>query len=298
MTVILPKDYHARQALIDRRIDCITQERAVHQDIRPLRIGILNIMPQAKTYEYSLLFPLGRSVMQIDPIWIKLKTHGYRSTPEEHLASLYVYFEDAVQEKHLDGLIVTGAPVEAIPFEKVTYWKEIREILTYARKNIVSTMGICWGGLALAKMMGIDKEPFSRKLFGVFEARNLDKCHRITGEFDDVFYLPQSRHSGIPDHVLEAKRDTGDVNLLAHSREAGYFIFESCDQRLIVHLGHPEYDAYRLIEEYERDKERDDMTGVLEPENVDIENPVNVWRCNGLEFFSQWIKDVYERTPY
>jgi len=297
MTVILPEDYHARQALMDRRIDCITQERAVHQDIRPLRIGILNIMPQAKTYEYSLLFPLGRSVMQIDPIWIKLKTHGYKSTSGEHLASLYVYFEEAVRERHLDGLIVTGAPVEAIPFDEVTYWEEICEILEYAHKNIVSTMGICWGGLALAKILGIDKVPFAQKLFGVYQAKNLNKCHRITGEFDDVFYLPQSRHSGISDQVLEAERAAGVVNLLAYSSKAGYIIFESCDKRFIMHLGHPEYDAHRLIEEYERDKEAD-MKDVCEPENVNVENPVNVWRCNGLEFFSQWIKDVYARTPY
>ncbi len=297
MTVILPEDYHARQALMDRRIDCITQERAVRQDIRPLRIGILNIMPQAKSYEYSLLFPLGRSVMQIDPIWIKLKTHGYKSTPGEHLASLYVYFEEAVRKRHLDGLIVTGAPVEAIPFDEVTYWEEIREILEYAHKNIVSTMGICWGGLALAKILGIDKVPFAHKLFGVYQARNLNKCHRVTGEFDDIFYLPQSRHSGIPDQVLEAKRDAGVVNLLAYSPEAGYIILESCDQRFIMHLGHPEYDAHRLIEEYERDK-KNNMEGVREPENVSVENPVNLWRCNGLEFFSQWIKDVYARTPY
>lgn len=297
MTVILPEDYHARQALIDRRIDCISQERAVHQDIRALRIGILNIMPQAKTYEYSLLFPLGRSVMQINPIWIKLKTHGYKSTPEEHLANLYVYFEEAVKDRHLDGLIVTGAPVEEIPFEEVTYWDEICEILAYARQNIASTMGICWGGLALAKILGIEKVPFDQKLFGVYKAKNLDKCHRITGEFDDVFYLPQSRHSGIPDDVLEAKFDQGLVNLLAYSSEAGYIIFESCDQRYIMHLGHPEYDARRLIEEYERDMERG-MENVHEPEHVNVENPVNLWRCNGLEFFSQWIKDVYERTPY
>ena len=297
MTVILPKDDHARQALVDRRIDCITHERAMHQDIRALRIGILNIMPQAKTYEYSLLFPLGRSVMQINPIWIKLKNHAYKSTSEEHLANLYVYFEEAVQEKHLDGLIVTGAPIEVIPFEEVTYWDEISEILHYARENIVSTLGICWGGLALAKMLGIEKESFSKKLFGVFETKSLDKCHRITGEFDDVFFSPQSRYSGISDQVLEQKRDEGVVRLLAHSSKAGYIIFESCDNQFLMHLGHPEYDAHRLIEEYERDTRRS-QADVCLPENVAVENPVNTWRCNGFEFFSQWIKDVYERTPY
>ena len=297
MTVILPSDHHARQALIDRRIDCISQERAVRQDIRPLRIGILNIMPQVENYEYSVLFPLGRSVMQINPIWIKLESHPYRSSSGTHLENLYITFEEAVRERHLDALIVTGAPVEAIPFEKVSYWDEVCEILAYARQNIVSTLGICWGGLAMAKTLGIDKIQYEKKLFGVFPAKSLDTHHRIIGECDDIFHIPQSRMAGIADEVLEAKRDEGSLDLLALSEPGGYTIFETRDQRFLMHLGHPEYDAGRLVVEYERDKALG-LEGVLPPENVDLGNPINVWRCNGLEFFSQWIKDAYERTPF
>jgi homoserine O-succinyltransferase len=297
MTVILPKDYHAKEALEKRRISCKDFDQAIHQDIRPLRIGVLNIMPKAETYEYSLLFPLGRSIIQIEPIWIRLKNHTYKSTNAEHLEKLYVYFEDAIKQKHLDGLIITGAPVEEMAFEDVTYWKELTEILTYARKNIASTLGICWGGLAISKYLGINKIMFDKKLFGVFETKNLNSDHRITGEMDDVFYTPQSRHSGLKDSDLEKAQKDGIVNLLAYSQKTGYTIFESADQRFIMHLGHPEYDATRFVEEYERDLAKG-RTDILPPENVDINNPINRWRGHCLEFFSQWIKYVYEETPF
>ncbi|MBN1115099.1 MAG: homoserine O-succinyltransferase [Oligoflexia bacterium] len=297
MTVILPDNYHAKKALEDKNISCITRNAALHQDIRALRIGILNIMPKAEDYEFSLLFPLGRSVLQIEPIWIRLKTHQYKSTNTKHLDSLYVYFEDAIKEKHLDGLIVTGAPVEEIPFEQVTYWEEITEIITYARKNIASTLGICWGGLALAKFMGIDKMNYDKKLFGVFETHNMVNNHPITGDMDDVFWVPQSRHTGIADNVLIEEEKKGNIKLLAHSPAAGYVIFESSDQKFLIHLGHPEYDAQRLVFEYRRDMEKG-KKNVTAPENLNINNPLNKWRGHCLEFFSQWIKFVYKATPY
>ncbi|MBD3421542.1 MAG: homoserine O-succinyltransferase [Chitinivibrionales bacterium] len=297
MTIVVPQHYHAKGALEKRRIECISEPEALRQDIRALRIGILNVMPQAETYEFSLLFPLGRSIIQIEPIWIRLNTHAYNSTPTEHLDNWYIPFEDAIAEKHLDGLILTGAPVEEIPFEQVNYWPEVQKILAYARTNIASTLGICWGGLALAKFLGIEKVMFPKKLFGVFEARNIDHSHDVTGEMDDVFWSPQSRHSGIPDQELEARARAGEICLLAHSQEAGYFIFESSDHKFLIHLGHPEYDAQRLVVEYKRDTKKG-RTDVERPINVDIENPLNRWRGHCLEFFQQWIKYVYETTPF
>lgn len=296
MTIILPNDYHARQALVNRGIYCITEAKALEQDIRPLRIGILNIMPHAETYEFRVLKPLGRSLIQIEPVWIRLRTHEYRSTDHDHLLDLYVTFEEAVKERHLDGLIVTGAPVEAIGFEDVKYWDEVTDIIGYARKNIASTLGICWGGFALAKTLGIDKQPFREKLFGVFEARNINREHRITGDLDDVFWCPQSRHSFIPDKVLEDARDRNIVNLLAYSHDAGYFIFESPDHRYLIHLGHPEYNSTRLVEEYLRDREKGKLD-VDRPKNIDVNKPVNRWRGHCYEFFTQWLKYVYEETP-
>jgi homoserine O-succinyltransferase/O-acetyltransferase len=296
VTIVLPKDYHAKEALEKSRILCMTQDQALKEDIRALRIGILNIMPKAETYEFSLLHPLGRSVLQIEPIWIRLKTHQYNSSDQTHLEKLYMTFEDAA-EIHLDGLIVTGAPVEEIPFEEVSYWDEIKRILKYARNNITSTLGICWGGLAIGKFLGMEKVIYDKKIFGVFQLTNLDRAHPITGEMDDLFWCAQSRHSGIPDEIMEIERDKGTVHLLAHSKEAGYSIFESADQRFIVHLGHPEYEPPRLVEEYARDQ-RLGRKDVEKPKNFDVDKPTNIWRGHRSEFFSQWIKYIHETTSY
>jgi homoserine O-succinyltransferase len=295
MTVVLPKDYHAREELERRRISCISHAQALKEDIRALRIGVLNIMPMADTYEFSLLFPLGRSVIQIEPVWLRLETHAYRSTDPRHLDSLYVTFGEAIARGGLDGLILTGAPVEEMPFEEVTYWPEVKNILAYARTTIPSTLGICWGGLALARFMGMEKVPFPKKLFGVFETRNIRRTHRITGEMDDVFWCPQSRFSGIPDEVLEQEQRKGTVTLLAHSEEAGYVIFESADRRFLMHLGHHEYEVGRLVEEYRRDVAKG-RTDVEPPINLDLDNPVNRWRGQSLEFFAQWIKYIHEEN--
>ena len=298
MTVVLPKDYHAKSALEQRRVMCIEHDEALKEDIRALRIGILNIMPRAETYEFSLLNPLGRSVLQIEPIFIRLVTHAYTSTDHDHLNKLYVYFEDAIKTSHLDGLIVTGAPVEEMAFEDVAYWDEIRRILKYARKNVTSTLGICWGALALAKYIGIEKTRFEKKIFGVFETKNLGRINRITGDLDDVFCCPQSRHSGILDDVLELERDKGNINLLAYSDNGGgYTIFESSDQRFLMHLGHPEYNSSRLREEYLRDSKLG-RSDVLPPVNYDLDAPVNRWRSHRNEFFSQWIKFIHDNTSY
>ena len=297
MAIIIPENYHIRTALQKRRVHCITPEKAEHQDIRPLRIGILNIMPQAESYEFNILFPLGRSIIQIEPVWLRLETHTYSSSNKAHLDTYYSTFSDAIRYRGFDGIIVTGAPVEEIPFEKVTYWDEFTEILDYAHEHVASTLGICWGGLALAKYMGIEKVRYPEKLFGVYKLKNLNREHRITGDLDDEFWCPQSRHSGIPDNVLEARSAAGEIRLLAHSPETGYVIFESCDGRFIMHLGHAEYRTRRLIDEYNRDMQRG-RTDVRRPANISIENPVNIWRNASQEFFLQWIKKVYLDTPY
>ena len=297
MSVILPNNYHARPTLENRGIICLSEDEANRADIRPLRIGILNIMPKGETYEPYLLFPLSRSIIQIEPVWIRLHTHVYKTTDTLHLDLHYDYFEDVIAEGPVDGLVVTGAPVEEIPYEAVTYWNEIVTILTFARHNITSTLGICWGGLALAKMIGIEKEMFPNKLFGVFETHNINRSHPVTGELDDIFWCVQSRHSGILDGVLEEEKERKNVNLLAHSENGGYTIFESADRRFLMHLGHPEYEAHRLVEEYKRDMSlgRND---VPLPENIDIDNPMNRWRSHGLEFFAQWVRYIYEPTRW
>ena len=297
MTVVITNDYHARTALEYARIHCKTKNEALKEDIRALRIGILNIMPKAETYEFNLIHPLGRSIMQIEPVWIRLENHNYSSSNQTHIDNLYCTFEEAIHHHHLDGLILTGAPVEDIPFEEINYWSEIKRILKYASHNISSTLGICWGGLALAKVLGIPIEVYPKKLFGVFESLNLDRQHRITGEIDDRFWCPQSRFAGIADSVIELEREQGNINLLAYSEDVGYTIFETPDHRFLMHLGHPEYPSRRLVEESLRDQKlaRPD---VEPPKNFDIEQPVNRWRGHRTEFFSQWIKYLHETTTY
>jgi len=297
MTIVIPDDYHAKEALENRRIRCIPAARAAKQDIRALRIGILNIMPEAESYEFNLLFPLGRSVLQITPIWIRLKSHSYSSSNQDHLDRHYVSFEDAVKDRHLDGLLISGAPVEKMLFEDVTYWNELTEIMNYARKNIASTLGICWGGLALAYHVGVPKINYDQKLFGVFETVNLDPRNPITGEMDDLYWCPNSRHAGVDEEVLLDFEQRGEIAILGKSDEAGSIIFETPDHRFVMHLGHFEYDANRLVEEYNRDMKlgRGD---VEPPRHVNLQNPINQWRAQNTEFFTQWIKYVYETTPF
>jgi len=267
------------------------------QDIRPLRIGILNIMSNIQTYEFNLLYPLSKSILQIIPVWLKLNTYTYDTSSQEHLKDLYVSFKEAISDRMLDGLIITGASVEELEFEEIEYWDEVQSIIGYARKNIISTLGIGWGGMALAKSIGIDKTRLDSKLFGVYPTRNLSTHHIITGDLDDIFCCPQSRHSGYPDAILETERDKGMLNLLGYSEEAGYVIFETTDRRFLMHLGHPEYNSGRLQEENLRDQAKK-RTDVKAPVNFNLDKPVNSWRSHRNEFFSQWIKYIYTETSY
>lgn len=255
---------------------------------RTLRVGVINIMPRAEAYEPFLTRPLGRSGLPVEPVWIRLRSHAYGSSDRENLERNYVHFEDALGDGPLDGLVLTGAPVEELPFEEVEYWDELTGILGYARAAIRSTLGLCWGGLALAKLLGLEKTNYTRKIFGIFETRNLDPGHFVTGGMDDVFWCPQSRFSGIADDALEEAGRRGTVSLLAHAPEAGYTIFESGDGRFLMHLGHPEYEAFRLVEEYRRDLACG-KPGVEPPRNLDVDRPLNRWRTHGSEFFGRWL---------
>ena len=297
MTIVLPESYHIRRALEDNRVVCVSQEDALRQDIRPLRIAILNVMPKAEAYELHLLRPLGRSIIQIEPLWIRLAQHAYRSSDRDHIRSCYVTFDEAIRERPVDAVVLTGAPVEEMPFEQVSYWQELHDILLYARRHVVSTLGICWGALALAKLVDIEKVPLPRKLFGVYRHRNLDFAHPITGDTDDVFWCPHSRHAGLDDGELERASSAGTVRLLSHSEQAGYGILETPDHCYVMHLGHPEYEPGRLVAEYERDVALG-RTDVGPPAHLDVDRPLNTWRSHRNEFFSQWIKLVYDATSH
>ncbi|MBU0756464.1 MAG: homoserine O-succinyltransferase [Nanoarchaeota archaeon] len=255
-----------------------------------IKIGIINIMPKAEEYEKNLLFALGKTDHLIEPVWIRLSNHSYSSSNKEHIEKNYIYFDDAIR-KGIQGLILSPAPVEDLLFEEVTYWNEILDILKYAEKNLASTLGLCWGGLALAKYLGIEKENYEKKIFGVYKTSNLLPHHIITENMDDSFYCPQSRHAGISDDVLEAEQRQNHLTLLCYTKNAGYTVFESNDKKFLMHLGHPEYHTTRLVEEYARDI-KNNRKDVPVPFNVNLKNPENMWRSHSKEFFSGWIKTI------
>ena len=190
MALILPRSYHKISSIEKNHISWIEPELAERQDIRPLRIGILNIMPLGKQYEFNLLHPLGLSPLQIEPIWIRLKSHSYKTWDLEHLKNLYVHWEEAMSPTPLDGLIITGAPVEHLPFEEVNYWKELVNLIEEAKLKCASTLGLCWAGFAMAYMAGVEKNNFNKKLFGVYPMRSLVPGHSLMGTQDDEFSLP------------------------------------------------------------------------------------------------------------
>ena len=290
MTLIVRPDYHAVPILERNGIRWIPPSQAKRQDIRPLRIGILNIMPLGEKYEFNILHPLGLSVLQLEPIWIRLESHNYKSWEPKHVDDIYVTYEEAMRDQPLDGLILTGAPVETIEYEDVYYWEEIKTILSDARKNIPSTLGLCWAGFVMAYLEGVKKLNYDHKLFGVFELKNLAPDHPIIGELDDVFFCPQSRHAGMPDEAMEEASESGRLKLLAYGPEAGYSIFSTTDDRFIAHTGHPEYNATRLAEEAKRDHGNPE---VPVPVNFDFNNPLNRWRSHRNIFFAQWVSYCY-----
>lgn len=290
MTIIMPENPQFQSVLHTEQVACIDHKTALQQDIRPMRIGILNIMPFGEKYEFNLLHPLGISLIQVDPIWIRLQSHSYKTSDRNHIQDLYVTYEEAIQDSDLDGLIVTGAPIEHLPFEEVKYWEEIREILLDAKTKYPSTLGICWGALALGYLEGIEKLDYRQKLFGVFEIQNLAPEHPIMGAMDDVFLCPQSRVAGNADKIMEDAAAGGVINLLGYGDEAGYVIYETPDQRFLMHVGHPEYNSQRLVYEAIRDQGRPE---VPPPRNFDADHPANSWRSHRNTFFTQWLKYCY-----
>tara|TARA_B100000575_G_scaffold210016_1_gene171134 strand:- start:159 stop:1052 length:894 start_codon:yes stop_codon:yes gene_type:complete len=293
MALILPRSYHKISTIEKNHISWIEPELAKRQDIRPLRIGILNIMPLGKQYEFNLLHPLGLSPLQIEPIWIRLKTHSYRTWDLEHLKNLYVHWEEAMSPTPLDGLIITGAPVEHLPFEEVNYWNELVNLIDEAKLKCASTLGLCWAGFAMAYMAGVEKNNFKKKLFGVFPMKSLVPGHSLMGTQDDEFFCPQSRHAGLPDNEMEKAEKKGKLRLLAHGEKVGYTIFETPDQRQLMHLGHPEYNVDRLKSEMKRDKQRGDVPS---PENFDLTNSNTSWRSHRNLLFQQWLWFCYQRV--
>ena len=254
-----------------------------------LRIGLLNIMPEAEKYELSVLKLLKHQSIPLELVLIKANHHIYKSSNLIHLEKNYITFDKAIENKKLHGLILTGAPVETMDFENITYWKELLEIFDYAQQHIKSTLGICWGGIAIGKYLGIDKKMLDKKLFGVFTAKYMQRNHWMNNHSNPEFDCPQSRYAGLNEIDLAEAVKSKKIRLLVNSSEAGAFVFESTDERFIAHLGHPEYDENRIIFEYKRDY----LKGLNHlPCHFDVNLPVNTWQQDSQDFIGKWLQMI------
>lgn len=299
MPINIPDDLPAVETLTGENIFIMTESRAEHQDIRPLRIAIMNLMPTKITTETQLLRLLGNSPLQVDITLLHPDSHESRNTPIEHLERFYQSFED-VQEQKFDGLIITGAPVENLPFEQVDYWKELTALMDWSKKHVYSTFHICWGAQAgLYYHYGVPKHELGEKMFGVFEHYKTVYNSKLLRGFDDVFPAPHSRYTGVKREEIEADPD---LEVLAESEEAGVYIAVSKNGRQIFVTGHSEYDPLTLNQEYDRDVKNG--LSIKIPRNYFIgddpsKGPRVTWRSHANLLFSNWLNYyVYQETPY
>lgn len=299
MPIKIPYHLPAREILEEENIFIMDEGRAAQQDIRPLNILILNLMPEKEKTERQLLRLLGNTPLQVNITFLKTATYESKNTSSYHLEEFYQTF-DQVKEKKYDGMIITGAPIELLEFESVDYWSELTEILSWTDKNVTSTLHICWGAqAALYYHYGIGKYELPRKCSGVYMHRVLDEKAKLLRGFDDVFKAPHSRNTDIS---IEELIKNDDLKLLASSDEAGPLIISSADGRRIMITGHLEYEVSTLAEEYARDKAKGISIHMPEfyfPEDDPVRTPVNSWRSHAHLFFSNWLNYyVYQETPY
>ncbi|MQN01606.1 MAG: homoserine O-succinyltransferase [Lachnospiraceae bacterium] len=275
------------------------ENRAMHQDIRPIEIGILNLMPLKEDTELALLRSLSNTPLQIDVTFLCTKSHMATHTSMSHLNKFYETYDD-IKEKTLDGLIVTGAPVELLPFEDVDYWDELTKIFDWAKENVTSTLFLCWGAqAALYYYYGIRKITLPKKLFGVYPHRVSHRKVPLVRGFDDIFWAPHSRNTRADDDAI--RKDDRFI-ILAESREAGIFLAMTKDGSEIYVMGHPEYDRMTLDKEYKRDKAKGikiDLPVNYYPNNDVNQKPLLQWRGHANTLYTNWLNYyVYQNTPY
>jgi len=275
------------------------EERAARQDIRPMRVAILNLMPTKIATETQILRLLGNSALQVDVTLLRTATHDPKNTGADHLLKHYTTFDEVRGEK-FDGLIITGAPVEQLEFEAVDYWRELTRILDWAATDVVSTFNICWGAqAALYQRYGIPKYPLPRKMFGVFEHRTLRPKERLLRGFDDTFMAPHSRHTEIRRADIEK---VGELSILAESDDAGVYIVGTKDGRHVFVTGHSEYDPLTLKTEYDRDVSNGlaiDVPRNYYPQDDPSRPPQVRWRGHASLLYANWLNYyVYQVTPF
>ena len=299
MPIRVQNDLPVREQLEHENIFVMDEFRAMHQDIRPIRIGLLNLMPLKEDTELQILRSLSNTPIQVDVVFVNVSTHVSKNTSASHIRKFYQTF-DEIKDKNFDGFIITGAPIEQLPFEEVTYWNELQEIMEWTKRRVTSTLHLCWGAQAgLYHHYGIDKIPLEEKLFGVYKHHVRNRKTPLVRGFDDIFYAPHSRYTTNSKTQLE---EDPRITILADSEEADVFLCLADDGKQIFAFGHPEYDRMTLDKEYRRDQAKGLGTKVpvnYYPDDDPEQTPYLIWRANASNLYSNWVNYyVYQNTPY
>ncbi len=299
MPIKVQSDLPVKETLENENIFVMDEKRAMHQDIRPLKVCILNLMPLKEDTELQLLRAFSNTPLQVDVTFMMVKSHIAQNTSANHLNRFYVTFESIMDEK-FDGMIITGAPVEQMPFEEVDYWQEICEIMDWTKTHVTSTLHICWGAqAALYHHFGLKKIPLEEKLFGIYRHRVRNRRNPLVRGFDDYFYAPHSRHTTVAREDIYA---CDELTVLAESEQAGVLLCMTGDGKQIFLMGHPEYDRYTLDKEYKRDLSKNLPIHVpvnYYPGDDPTQKPALQWRSHCNILYSNWLNYfVYQLTPY
>ena len=299
MPIKVQSDLPAREILERENIFVIDEHLAVHQDIRPIQIAILNLMPLKEETELQLLRSLSNTPLQVDVTFVKVSSHESKNTSTSHLNKFYVEFSD-IRDKRFDGMIITGAPVEMLEFEEVDYWEELTQIMDWTEKNVTSTIFLCWAAQAgLYHFYGLQKKKLDKKMFGLFWHKVLNRKIPLVRGFDDEFLAPHSRHTEVP---MEDIRKCGALTVLAESQEAGLFLAMADEGKKIFVMGHPEYDRVTLDGEYKRDQAKGlpiDLPKNYYKDDNPENRPLLMWRAHANNLYTNWLNYyVYQITPY
>ena len=299
MPIRIQNDLPAKEILENENIFVMDEDRAIHQDIRPLKVIILNVMPLKEETELQLLRLLSNSPLQTDVTFLTMRSHVSLNTSASHLNKFYNYF-DEINDQKFDGLIITGAPVEQIEYEEVDYWEELCNIMEWSKINVTSTLHICWGAQAgLYYHFGLQKKMLPKKLSGIYLHRVMKRKEPLVRGFDDEFYAPHSRYTEVS---AEDIHNCNALKVVAESDEAGVFLCLTEDGKQIFVMGHPEYDRYTLDKEYKRDLGKGINPEIplnYYPDNNPENKPLMLWRSHSMLIYSNWLNYyVYQVTPY
>lgn len=299
MPIKIPNSLPARETLEGENIFVMTEYRAMHQDIRPLNLLILNLMPTKIATETQLLRKFSNTPLQIQVELLQTISHDAQNVDRSHLESFYTSY-DQIKDKNYDGLVITGAPVENLDFETVDYWEELCQIMEWSKTHVHSTLHICWGAqAALHYHYGLQKVQLPQKMFGVFPHTLVDKSVPLLRGFDEIYWMPHSRHTEIPAADIRA---TGKLYILSSSPIAGVNIVSNHNGRQIFIFGHSEYEANTLADEYFRDLDKGlpiQLPYHYFPDDDPAKKPIRTWRSHGYLFYSNWLNYyVYQSTPY